>query len=178
MATTYYSPDGNAEIWNEKPENYCTETEWQMLIEAQKRIEEEEKLRIMMLPENLYESLLLEVDNKYNKAMVDLTKKYPDVESATFYKQLQEAKDFLQTGSLADAPFISNVAKQRDMSPNALATRIVEKADAHAAICGYLLGLRYKYRKAIETVGNTDTKALLDIAVDFTIVDEEVVQHG
>lgn len=25
----YYSPDGNLEVWNEKPEGYYTEEEWQ-----------------------------------------------------------------------------------------------------------------------------------------------------
>lgn len=33
MAKTYYSPDGNPEVWNEgeQPEGYLTEEEWQEL---------------------------------------------------------------------------------------------------------------------------------------------------
>ena len=31
MAQTYYSPDGNPEVWNTKPEGYFTPEEWQEL---------------------------------------------------------------------------------------------------------------------------------------------------
>ena len=31
MATTYYSPSGNPEIWNEKPDGYFTPEEWKIL---------------------------------------------------------------------------------------------------------------------------------------------------
>jgi len=31
MANKYYSPDGNIEVWNEKPDGYYTEEEWAAL---------------------------------------------------------------------------------------------------------------------------------------------------
>lgn len=175
MSNTYYSPEGNPEIWDRKPKGYMSVAEWEVYSAAQQKIKDEEAEKERLLPQNLYVTRLREVEASYVKAMARLTRKYPDAETSTFYRQLQEAKDYLANSATADAPFIINAAKQRNISPTALANSILEKADTYAAISGYLTGLRYKYAKIIQDIGPTSTEALLNVDIDYAIVDEEVI---
>ena len=175
MSNTYYSPEGNPEIWDRKPKGYMSVAEWEVYSTAQQKIKDEEAEKERLLPQNLYIARLQEVETSYTKAMAKLTRKYPDAETSTFYRQLQEAKDYIANSVTADAPFIINAAKQRNVSPTSLANSILEQADTYAAISGYLTGLRHKFTKAIADIGPTSTEALLNVAIDYTIVDEEVI---
>lgn len=175
MSNTYYSPEGNAEIWEKKPKGYLTPEEWEyQQIVKQQTLDEEEKRR-QLLPENLYPARIAEVESAYKKAMDKLTRRYPDAETSTFYRQLQEAKDYIANKNDLDVPFLINAANQRNVSPTALALSILEQADAYAAISGYLTGKRHKLLSEINAIGTSSTEALLNVAIDFTVVDEEVL---
>jgi hypothetical protein len=60
----YYSPEGNIEVWNEKPEGYYTVEEWQELHPAPEP------------PEPTTEERLAQLDAQYNADKADLLTAY------------------------------------------------------------------------------------------------------
>lgn len=65
----YYSPDGNIEVWAEKPQGYFTVEEWQELHPAPEPPEptKEEKLAAL---DSQYEADKKELGNYYMDAMI------------------------------------------------------------------------------------------------------------
>lgn len=175
MNNIYISPEGNPEVWDKRPEGYFTEIEWEQKQLIQKQEAEELERQEAAKPSNLYPARLTEVEEAYTKAISKLTAKYPDTEAATFYRQLQEARDYLTDSDVADVPFLTNAAKQRNMSILELAHKIVDNADTYAALSGYFVGIRHRLVSELNAIGATDTQKLLDVNIDFSIVDEEVI---
>ena len=174
MSNTYYSPEGNPEIWDSCPEGYFTEAAWQQKQEIAAREKAEEELAIKLLPENLYAAKNTEIDDKYTAAMVRLNAAYTKDEASTFYQQLTEANLYTADNTTYNA-FLENAAKQRGITVEELVTKILERADVYAAKAGYLTGKKAAFKATLRAIGNADSAALQDFAVDYTIVDEEVV---
>lgn len=97
----YYSPTGNLEVWDTKPEGYFTEEEWQELHPAPEPPEptKEEKLAQLVAQ---YESDKAEILKYYSDAMIhgdtelmaELAKEMTalDEQYATDYKALKEGE--------------------------------------------------------------------------------------
>jgi ankyrin repeat protein len=64
MSNKYYSPEGNLEVWEEKPQGYYTEDEWAELHPAPE------------LPEPTVEEKLEALDADYNQQKADLLTAY------------------------------------------------------------------------------------------------------
>jgi hypothetical protein len=64
MSNKYYSPSGNLEVWNKKPQGYYTEEEWQELHPAPPA------------PEPTVEEKLEALDADYNQQKADLLTAY------------------------------------------------------------------------------------------------------
>jgi DNA-binding ferritin-like protein len=68
MSNKYYSPDGNLEVWDKKPEGYYTEEEWAELHPAPPQ------------PEPTTEEKLAALDADYNQQKQDLINEYTDAQ--------------------------------------------------------------------------------------------------
>jgi hypothetical protein len=66
MSNKYYSPDGNLEVWDTKPEGYFTEEEWAELHPAPPA------------PEPTKEEKLVALDAQYNADKAELVAQYTD----------------------------------------------------------------------------------------------------
>lgn len=68
MSNKYYSPSGNPEVWDKKPEGYFTEEEWQEAHPAPEPPEptKEEKLQAL---DSQYDSDKAEIMNYYTQAL-------------------------------------------------------------------------------------------------------------
>jgi hypothetical protein len=64
----YYSPDGNLEVWDEKPQGYYTEEEWAEMHPAPPP------------PEPTTEEKLAMLDADYNQQKADLISEYTDAQ--------------------------------------------------------------------------------------------------
>jgi hypothetical protein len=68
MSNKYYSPDGNLEVWDTKPEGYFTEDEWAALHPAPPA------------PEPTTEEKIAALDADYNQQKQDLINEYTDAQ--------------------------------------------------------------------------------------------------
>lgn len=66
MSNKYYSPDGNLEVWDTKPEGYYTESEWAEMHPAPPP------------PEPTKEEKLAALDAQYNADKAELVAQYTD----------------------------------------------------------------------------------------------------
>jgi hypothetical protein len=66
MSNKYYSPDGNLEVWDTKPDGYYTEEEWAELHPAPPA------------PEPTTEEKLAALDAQYNADKAELVAQYTD----------------------------------------------------------------------------------------------------
>lgn len=174
MANIFYSPLGNPEMWETCPDGYFSEATWLQKEEVAKKEREDEEYKKSLLPQNLYPVKYKEIVAAYEKALAKLTNKYPEMEQTTFYRQLSEANNILNSVA-SDTPFIDNAAIQRGVSRQALAQSINDNADTYAAISGYLTGKKYKLLKDLGSIDTATTESLLNLNIDFSVVDEEVV---
>ena len=81
----YYSPEGNLEVWEQKPEGYYTEEEWQELHPAPAP------------PEPTTEEKLAELDARYNTKKTEYVNAYT---AALMYGDTENAeaiKGYLET---------------------------------------------------------------------------------
>ena len=68
MSNKYYSPDGNLEVWDTKPDGYYTEEEWQKAHPTPPP------------PEPTKEEKLAMLDADYNQQKQDLINEYTDAQ--------------------------------------------------------------------------------------------------
>jgi hypothetical protein len=68
MSNKYYSPEGNLEVWDKKPDGYFTEEEWAELHPAPEP------------PEPTTEEKLAALDADYNQQKQDLINEYTDAQ--------------------------------------------------------------------------------------------------
>lgn len=155
---TFYSPKGNPEIWNEKPDGYMTQEEWDAAHPAPEP--EPEPL------ESIKSRKLAEINDAYQQAIATLTPTYPDDERLTFDKQEQEARAWLADSS-TPTPFVDALAAGRQMDKAELVSRIIAKADAFALASGSLTGQRQRYEDMLDVAETAD--AVADIVPQYSL---------
>lgn len=166
---TFYSPIGNAEIWEEKPEGYITQEEWDAARAAEEAAAEAERLAEYNKPENARVRKYAEINEGCQAALAALTATYPDRELLTFDKQEAEARAYLSDPSSATTPILTAIAQGRDIPVEELAQKIIAKADAFALASGALIGQRQWYEDALESLGPDATTAQIkDITVSYS----------
>lgn len=138
---TFFSPNGNPEIWAQKPSGYLTPEEWGALHPAPEP--EPEPLDTVKVRK------LGEINSAYEQAIATLTPTYPDDERLTFDKQEQEARAWLADNSTS-TPFVDALASGRQMDKAELVSRIIAKADAFAIASGSLTGQRQRYEDLLD----------------------------
>ena len=166
---TFYSPIGNAEIWEEKPEGYITQEEWDAARAAEEAAAEAERLAEYNKPENARVRKYAEINEGCQAALAALTATYPDRELLTFDKQEAEARAYLSDPSSATTPILTAIAQGRGIPVDELAQKIIAKADAFALASGALIGQRQWYEDALESLGPDATTAQIeDITVSYS----------
>ncbi|SHI61550.1 hypothetical protein SAMN02745671_01158 [Anaerovibrio lipolyticus DSM 3074] len=81
----YYSPDGNIEVWEQKPEGYYTVEEWQELHPAPAP------------PEPSIDEQLAELDARYNTKKTEYTTAYTAAVMRGDTETAEAIKDYLDT---------------------------------------------------------------------------------
>lgn len=166
---TFYSPSGNAEIWEEKPDGYITQEEWNAARAAEEAAAEAERLAEYNKPENARIRKYAEINEGCQAALAALTATYPDRELLTFDKQEAEARAYLSDPSSATTPILTAIAQGRGIPVDELAQKIIAKADAFALASGALIGQRQWYEDALESLGPDATTAQIeDITVSYS----------
>lgn len=166
---TYYSPSGNPEIWEEKPEGYITQEEWDAARAAEEAAAEAERLAEYNKPENARVRKYTEINEGCQAALAALTATYPDRELLTFDKQEAEARAYLSDPSSATTPILTAIAQGRGIPVDELAQKIIAKADAFALASGALIGQRQWYEDALESLGPDATTAQIeDITISYS----------
>ena len=97
---------------------------------------------------------LAEINAACDAALAALTASYPASELLTFDKQEAEARALLADPE-AVTPFLTPLAAARGMETEALARKVIAKADAFTTASGHVIGLRQKDEdrlKAAQTV--------------------------
>lgn len=167
---TFYSSIGNAEIWEEKPEGYITQEEWDAARAAEEAAAEAERLAEYNKPENARARKYAEINEECQAALAALTATYPDRELLTFERQEREARALLAGDSAADVTHITAIAQGRGIPVDELAQKIIAKADAFALASGALIGQRQWYEDALESLGPDATTAQIeDITVSYSL---------
>lgn len=167
---TFYSPSGNAEIWEEKPDGYITQEEWDAARAAEEAAAEAERLAEYNKPENARVRKYAEINEGCQVALAALTATYPDRELLTFDKQEAEARAYLSDPSSATTPILTAIAQGRGIPVDELAQKIIAKADAFALASGVLIGQRQWYEDALESLGQDATTAQIeDITVSYSL---------
>lgn len=149
---TFYSPEGNPEIWSKRPAGYLTPEEWSAAHPAPEPVPE---------PLDVIKARKLEeINNSYQQAIATLTPTYPDDERLTFDKQEQEARSWLADNS-ASTPFVDALAAGRQMDKAELVSRIIAKADAFALASGSLTGQRQRYEDLLDVAETAEDVAAI-----------------
>ena len=170
MADTYYSPFGNPEIWEEKPEGYITQEEWDAARAAEEAAAEAERLAEYNKPENVRIRKYAEINEGCEAALAALTATYPDRELLTFERQEREARALLAGDSATDVAHITAIAQERGIPVEELAQKIIAKADDFALASGLLIGMRQKYEDQLNALGEDATTAQIkDITVSYSL---------
>jgi hypothetical protein len=96
----YYSPNGNYEVWDEKPQGYYTEEEWAEMHPEPIHVPSKEELLAQLEAEYEHESA--ELERYYNKAnikqdtelMAELREEMSDLEAEyeSKRKEIEEAE--------------------------------------------------------------------------------------
>lgn len=170
MADTYYSPFGNPEIWEEKPEGYITQEEWDAARAAEEAAAEAERLAEYNKPENARIRKYAEINEGCEAALAALTATYPDRELLTFERQEREARALLAGDSATDVAHITAIAQERGIPVEELAQKIIAKADAFALASGLLIGMRQKYEDQLNALGEDATaEQIRAITVSYSL---------
>lgn len=167
---TYYSPSGNAEIWEEKPDGYITQEEWDAARATEEAAAEAARLAEYNKPENARARKYAEINGGCQEALAALTATYPDRELLTFERQEREARSLLAGDSVADVTHITAIAQGRGIPVEELAQKIIAKADVFALASGALIGQRQRYEDALEALGPDATTAQIEsITVSYSL---------
>lgn len=174
---TFVSPDGNLEVWVEKPPGYKDLEEWQAeLAEQEAAALVASYADIPMWRERKSE----EIRSMAEEALVELSTKYPEREVSTFTQQELEARAFLADSS-SSAPLITAIAAERGITVAELAAKIVVNADEYAQKAGKIIGRRQYFLGQLATAlvqaeQSGSAKVIADIVVCYHC--EESEQEG
>lgn len=95
-----------------------------------------------------------EVNAYFNNLLEQVTVTYPTAEVTSWAKQETDARTYKSTGK--SSPLLDNLAEQRGETVDSLCDKIIEKADAYAAVVGNILGKRQNVEKRIQAARTLD----------------------
>ena len=167
MSNTYYSPQGNAEVWNKKPNGYLTVSEWNAKVTAEEAIAKEEAERAYFTYDNMMRDKIVEVNTKFTRAMAILSGMYPKEEMDTFTTQETAARSFL-TGSSEYILYLTTLADARETTVPELVQKILSNADKYHKYSAIYVGTRHKYLNLLASFStDTDPAIIRDVEVIY-----------
>lgn len=92
--------------------------------------------------------------------MASIKAGYPQDEISTWDKQESEARAYTASNTAA-TPLLSALATARGIALGDLASRVIAKADAFAAVSGAIIGKRQKYEDAVSAAADAATVAAI-----------------
>ena len=103
---------------------------------------------------------LAEINAACDAALAALTASYPSSELLTFDKQEAEARALLADPE-AVTPFLTPLAAARGMETEALARKVIAKADAFTTASGHVIGLRQKDEDRLKAAQSVEDVAAI-----------------
>lgn len=103
---------------------------------------------------------LAEINAACDAALAALTASYPASELLTFDKQEAEARALLADPE-ASTPFLTPLAAARGMETEALARKVIAKADAFTTASGHVIGLRQKDEDRLKAAQSVEDVAAI-----------------
>ena len=103
---------------------------------------------------------LAEINAACDAALAALTASYPSSELLTFDKQEAEARALLADPE-ASTPFLTPLAAARGMETEALARKVIAKADAFTTASGHVIGLRQKDEDRLKAAQSVEDVAAI-----------------
>ena len=103
---------------------------------------------------------LAEINAACDAALAALTASYPASELLTFDKQEAEARALLADPE-AVTPFLTPLAAARGMETEALARKVIAKADAFTTASGHVIGLRQKDEDRLKAAQSVEDVAAI-----------------
>lgn len=100
---------------------------------------------------------LIELSKNVDRIVKELTKDYkvPEVEVKSWEQQLQEALAWRQDIN-TETPLLNQIAIQRDLDPNLLKQKVLQKADFYRKLTGFIIGRKQKLEDIIENIDNIE----------------------
>lgn len=154
--STYYSPNGNPEVWDEKPENYFTKEEW---------------FATHPIPEESFDEVktkkLLEINSKCDSILKKAVATYPETEQQTFYKQDAESAAYIENPETAETPFLTVLAATRGIELSEMVQKVRAKTDTFALLSAYICGQRQAMEDKLDACESI--KEIEAIEVNYTL---------
>ena len=94
---------------------------------------------------------------------------YPETEVLTFDQQTSEAKAYLASGNVSDAPLLSALAAGRGITLDDLVQRVMAKHTAFSALSGYVIGQRQALEDRLDAC--TTVEEVEAIEINITVPD-------
>lgn len=112
-----------------------------------------------------------EITNAYNNAIIEIMgENTPISEMLSWETQEREAKAYLETKDMTQAPSISLMAQTQDRDLEEFANKIIEKAKNYRKVSSFLIGYRQGLIKELETANTIE--AILQVQFDTKYVAE------
>jgi hypothetical protein len=153
---TFISPNGNPEVWTDKPHGYFTPEEWAAKYPAPTPPALDRGIA--------YNMKQFAIRDGADATLASLAVEYGTLERQTWDQQWQEATA-LSADPAAQAPLIRAIANARGMAPDVLANRIIANRAAWVAISGHVVGQRLAYQDALEATSAITDDAEAVIAI-------------
>lgn len=99
--------------------------------------------------EDVKAMVLAAINAECEQRMAEIRSSYPDSEVLSWPKQEAEARAYLSDQN-GEYPLIQALAANRQIPIADLAERVVQKADAYAALSGQVIGIRQRLEDALE----------------------------
>lgn len=147
---TYYSPNGNPEVWEKMPDGYVTEEDWFATHPEQEPTLEEVKA-----------AKLAEINAGCDAILKQAVSGYPETEQQTFYKQDAESAAYLENPE-TETPFLTILAAARGISLEDMVTKVRVKTDAFSRLSAFICGQRQAMEDALDACASVEeVEALL-----------------
>lgn len=152
---TYYSPNGNPEVWDNMPDGYVTEEDWFATHPEQEPTLEEVKA-----------AKLAEINASCDAILKQAVSGYPETEQQTFYKQDAESAAYLENPE-TETPFLTILAAARGIDLATMVMKVRAKTDAFSRLSAFICGQRQAMEDKLENCKTIEE--IQDIKVEYDI---------
>lgn len=90
---------------------------------------------------------------------------YPETEVLTFDQQTSEAKAYLASGDVSDAPLLSALAAGRGITLDDLVQRVMAKHTAFSALSGYVIGQRQALEDMLDACTTVEEVEVIEVNI-------------